>query len=99
MTAMGANSQALQEFRELENDRQRKLEAIWRRKALARALPEQVDLRGKRVFVDDAAHAACGLPQQWREAIAGPGLVEGKERTAANVFVVLNPAAPGDRNK
>ena len=99
LLAVGAGSQALREFRKHEQDRQRELELKWRRQASVQALPEKVDLAQKHVFVGDGARVACGLEQRWRAAKNAAGMVEVQERANAQVFMVLDPSAPGDRNR
>ena len=62
------------------------------------ALPLEVDLQGQCAFILHEARCDCGLLEQWRMAIAREGLREVRESTVASVFVVVIPAAPGDRN-
>ena len=99
LLAVGASSQALHDFTKLEQARQRDLEMKWRRQAAVLALPEKVDLSQKRLFIEEGARAACGLEQQWRAATSATGMVEVRDHAAAQVFVVLDPSAPGDRSK
>ena len=99
LRALGATTQALVDFQKREENRQCGLEVQWRRKASAQALPEKVELHGKRLFIEGEARGACGLEPQWRAATGIAGVTEVRDRAAAQVFVVLNPSDPGDRNK
>ena len=93
LRAVGASSQALDDFRKREENRQCGLEVQWRRKASAQALPEKVELHGKRLFIDDGARVACGLEARWCAAKVPCWRDGSADRAVAQVFVVWTPAS------
>ena len=81
-----------------EQQRQHELALRWRRKRAQKAMPETMSLWGKKVFIDASARDGATV-DRWRQMRQDHGCEEVQDRCIATVFVVINPAQPGDRNK
>ncbi len=93
------SAQAVQDFRSTERKRAAEMAAQRRRQVAARAEPKLMAVEGKHVFVDGSALQELDTPPgAWAQLCQRLHLQQVAERNSASIFVVANPAEPGDRN-
>jgi hypothetical protein len=99
MEALGPDAdQRMATFNNQEQARQRNLDSRLRLLAKTRKAPQAPNLHGSRVFVDAEAEAVLNRWQaQWQLKCRQARLRLVQDRATAQVFVTLNPTAPGDR--
>ncbi len=91
---------AMARFRKVEAGRQKDLVAKRRRQEAIRRVPVPMAVRGMRVFVEEEAKTHLDTPRgAWAELRRSLQLREVTERDKATCIAVLDPTAPGDRNR
>ena len=101
LEALGPDAkQQIADYEKQEQARQTNLDA--RQRLLVETLqpPRAPNLQGCRVFVDDEAKVVLNKwTARWRQVCCQAQLRQCADRAVAQVFVTLDPTAPGDRTK
>ena len=98
LASAGVTQDDQRRYVQKEQQRQHELALRWRRQRAQQAMPETMSLWGKKVFIDASARDGATV-DRWRQMRQDHGCEEVQDRCIATVFVVINPAQPGDRNK
>ena len=99
MEALGPEAtQQMANFQEQEQTRQRNLDSRQQLLAKTRTPPQAPNIHGSRVFVHEEAMAVLNRWQnQWLLKCRQAQLRLVQDKLTAQVFVTMNPTAPGDR--
>ena len=99
MEALGPEAtQQMANFQEQEQTRQRNLDSRQQLLAKTRTPPQAPNIHGSRVFVHEEAMAVLNRWQnQWLLKCRQAQLRLVQDKATAQVFVTMNPTAPGDR--
>ena len=92
------SAEKLQEFKARDRKRHHTLKLQYKRKSKVVALPQPIDVKEQKVFVEAGALGADDFSErQWTQAKIRSHLMQVGDRSAATVFVVSDPCRPGDR--